>query len=267
MLSVQGCFSLNISVYSSSGKHECKVDLYPKNLTLTGVADEVKSVGRVCLQQTETRSSQRIDKARADHESKVKRRPPRTSSTSVSSSKKDRVQENYQQHLLPVVQEDSWITCKQTEQILNPSVNDTVTESGKSSMDVRERRAPKVHTTPVCSTRTEYDIVTPKKEDVGVLQDAGAARCGSMAPAVVGPRSPHSSQKGKLIYTGLAGLISMLEMFLLVKAEQYLTIDRKICLAFFSRVLQKFNKKHNLTMLAWKKNPGNFLSSVVHIRM
>ncbi|XP_030257122.1 Fanconi anemia group J protein isoform X7 [Sparus aurata] len=163
--------------------------------TPTGVADEVKSVGRVCLQQTETRSSQRIDKARADHESKVKRRPPRTSSTSVSSSKKDRVQENYQQHLLPVVQEDSWITCKQTEQILNPSVNDTVTESGKSSMDVRERRAPKVHITPVCSTRTEYDIVTPKKEDVGVLQDAGAARCGSMGPAVVGPRSPHSSQK------------------------------------------------------------------------
>lgn len=111
-------------------------------------------------------------------------------------------------------------------------------------MDVRERRAPKVHTTPVCSTRTEFDIVTPKKEDVGVLQDAGAAGCGSMGPAVVVPGSPHNSQKGKLIYTGLAGLISMLAMFLLVKAEHYLTIDCKICLAFFSReVLQKFNKK------------------------
>ena len=207
-------------IYSNSGKHECKVNLYPKNVTLTGGGDEVKSVGRVCLQQIETQSSQRTDKARADHESKVNRRPPRTSSTRVYSSKKDRVQENYQPHLLPAIQEDSWLTCQQTEQISNPSVNSAVMESGMSSMDVREHRAPKVHTTTVCSTRTEFDIVTPKKEDVDVLQDAEAAGCGSMGPAVVGPGSPHSSQKGKLIYTGLAGLISMLPMLLHVKVEQ-----------------------------------------------
>ncbi|XP_036930136.1 Fanconi anemia group J protein isoform X4 [Acanthopagrus latus] len=163
--------------------------------TPTGGGDEVKSVGRVCLQQIETQSSQRTDKARADHESKVNRRPPRTSSTRVYSSKKDRVQENYQPHLLPAIQEDSWLTCQQTEQISNPSVNSAVMESGMSSMDVREHRAPKVHTTTVCSTRTEFDIVTPKKEDVDVLQDAEAAGCGSMGPAVVGPGSPHSSQK------------------------------------------------------------------------
>ncbi|XP_036930159.1 Fanconi anemia group J protein isoform X7 [Acanthopagrus latus] len=167
--------------------------------TPTGGGDEVKSVGRVCLQQIETQSSQRTDKARADHESKVNRRPPRTSSTRVYSSKKDRVQENYQPHLLPAIQEDSWLTCQQTEQISNPSVNSAVMESGMSSMDVREHRAPKVHTTTVCSTRTEFDIVTPKKEDVDVLQDAEAAGCGSMGPAVVGPGSPHSSQKDRFI--------------------------------------------------------------------
>ncbi|XP_044057768.1 Fanconi anemia group J protein isoform X2 [Siniperca chuatsi] len=160
--------------------------------TPTGGGYEVKSVGRVSPQQIEIRSSQRrTDQARADQELKVmilalKSRPSRARPVRVYSSKNSRVQ----------VQDDSWITCQQTERILKPSVNDRVTESGKPSVGMREHKAlKKVPVTPVSSTRTEFDIVTPKQEDIRGLQEAGAAGCRATSPAVDGPGSQHCSQE------------------------------------------------------------------------
>ncbi|XP_078103243.1 uncharacterized protein LOC144515917 [Sander vitreus] len=171
---------------------------------------EAKSVGRACLQQIETRSSQRTThKARADHESKaikpgLKSRPSKARPVRVHSSKKDIVQENaYQSHFLPEIQDDSWITCheswitcQQTELIFKPSVNDRETESRESSVGVREHKAlKKVPTTPGSSTRIEFDIVTPKKEDKGGLQEAGAAECSPSSPAEDSPGSQHTKPK------------------------------------------------------------------------
>lgn len=177
----------NIPVYSSSRKHDCQIDLFPNDVTLTGGRYEVKSVGTVSLQLIETRSSQRrTDKARADHELKVmildlKGRPSKARLVGVHSSMKDGVPENsnQMQHVLPEVQEDTRITC-----------HDRVTESGKSSVGLK-----KVPTTPVSSTWTEFDIVTPK-EDKGGLQTAGAARRRPTSPVVDGPGSLHSGEKG-----------------------------------------------------------------------
>lgn len=166
-------------------------------MTLTGGCYEVKSVGTVSLQLIETRSSQRrTDKARADHDLKVmildlKGRPSKARLIGVHSSIKDGVQEhsNQMQHVLPEVQDDTCITC-----------HDRVTESGKSSVGVRGRKAlKKVPTTPVSPTWTEFDIVTPKKEDIGGLQTAGAARHRPTSPVVDGAGSLHSSEKGKVI--------------------------------------------------------------------
>ncbi len=169
---------------------------------MTGGGYEVKSVGRVSPQQIETRSNQRSEKAKADHELKVmipglKSRPSGARPVRVYGSRKDKVQENsYQAHLLPEVQDDSWVPCQQTEQILKPSVNDRVTDSGKTSVGMKGHKAlKKVATTPISSTRTEFDIVTPKQEDIGGLQEAG------LTPPVDGPECQHTSPKGKLIYT------------------------------------------------------------------
>lgn len=171
----------------------------------------MKNVGSVSLQQIETNSQRKTDKARVDHELKVmildlESRPPRSRPVTVCSSKKDRDQENsYEIHLLPEVQADSSIICQQqTEQTWKPSVNDRMTESRKPSVGVRKHKAlEKGHTTPASSTRTEFDIVTPKNEDLGGLEDAGAAGGRLTSPAVDGPGSPHSGQKGKVIYTEL----------------------------------------------------------------
>ena len=77
----------------------------------------------------------------------------------VHSSKRDRVQEEaHHAHFWPEVQEDGGITCKQS----------VVTESGKPSVGVREHKDLKiVPTSPGRSTKTEFDIVTPKQEDIG----------------------------------------------------------------------------------------------------
>ncbi|XP_035857205.1 Fanconi anemia group J protein isoform X2 [Sander lucioperca] len=178
--------------------------------TPSGGCYEAKSVGRACLQQIETRSSQRTThKARAEYESKamkpgLKSRPSKARPVRVHSSKKDIIQENaYQSHFLPEVQDDSWITCheswitcQQTELILKPSVNDRETESGESSVGVREHKAlKKVPTTPGSSTRIEFDIVTPKKEDKEGLQEAGASECSPTSPAEDGLGSQHTRPK------------------------------------------------------------------------
>ncbi|XP_070762033.1 Fanconi anemia group J protein [Enoplosus armatus] len=149
----------------------------PSPSTPTGGCYEVRSVGRVGPQQIETRNSQRrTDEARADHEviPGLKSRQSR-----VYSSKNDEY--SCQVHLLPEVQEDSWITCQQTEQILKLCVGDRVTESRKSLEVLR-----KVPTT-LSSTGTEFDIVATNQENMGGLQEAGAA--------VDGPGSQHSSGK------------------------------------------------------------------------
>lgn len=146
------------------------------------------------LQQIVTRSSQR----RTDSGLKVmiqglKSRPSRTRPV--------RVQEN-QGHVLLEVQDDSWITCQQTQVLLKPSVN--VTESRKSSVGLREHKAlKKVPTTPGSSTRTEFDIVTPKHEDLMGLREAGAAGCSPTSSASDGPGSQHTKPKGKCIYIEL----------------------------------------------------------------
>ncbi|XP_032364148.1 Fanconi anemia group J protein isoform X2 [Etheostoma spectabile] len=170
--------------------------------TPSGGCCEAKSVGRACLHQIETRSSQRkTDTARPDYESKamkpgLKSRPSKARPVRVHSSKKDIVQENAYQSHFPEVEDDSWITCQQTELILKPRVNDSVTESGESSVGVREHRARKKGpTTPGCSTRIEFDIVTPKKEDIGGLQEAGAAGCSPSSPAEDGLGSQHTKPK------------------------------------------------------------------------
>lgn len=177
---------------------------------MTGGGYEVKSVGRVSPQQIETRSSQRTNTAKADHKLKVmilglKSRPSRARSVRVYGSKKNRVQENfYQAHLLPKFEDHSGVPCQQTGKILKPSVNDRVTDSGKSSVGMKEHKAfKKVATIPVSLTRTEFDIVTPKQEDTGGLQEAGAAGCKPTSSAVDGPGSQHTSQKGKLSYIEL----------------------------------------------------------------
>lgn len=46
-------------------------------------------------------------------------------------------------------------------------------------------------------TVTEFDIVTPKQEDVWALQEAGAAESSLSSLAVGGPRSQHTKPKGK----------------------------------------------------------------------
>ncbi|XP_037631188.1 Fanconi anemia group J protein isoform X2 [Sebastes umbrosus] len=155
--------------------------------TLTGGSCKAKSAGRVSLQQIKTRSSQRQTDKGHDHELKVtmmvglKSRPSRARPVRVNCSKKDVVQENaHQAHFWPEVQDDGGITCQS-------SVNDRVTESGKPSVVVRKHKALKiVPTTPGSSTRTEFDIVTPKQEDIGGLQEAGAARCSPTSPEVDG---------------------------------------------------------------------------------
>ena len=155
---------------------------------IAGGSYEAKSVGRVSLQQIVTRSSQR----RTDSDLKVMKSRP-------SRARPVRVQEN-QAHVLLEVQDDSWITCQQTELLLKPSVN--VSESGRSSVGVSEHKAHKtVPTTPGISTRTEFDIVTPKQEDIMALQEAGAAGCGPNNPASDGPGSQHTKPKGKCIYS------------------------------------------------------------------
>lgn len=143
------------------------------------------------LQKTETRSNRRrTDEARADHDLKVmirdsKSRPSKAGLVRVHSSTKDSVSENsYQARVFPDVQDSSCITCHESE---------------KRSVGVKGRKAlKKVPTTPVASTRTEFDIVTSKKEDIGVLQKPGAARRRPTSPAVDGPGSPQSSGKGKV---------------------------------------------------------------------
>ncbi|KAM7413743.1 hypothetical protein PAMA_020899 [Pampus argenteus] len=141
-----------------------------------------KCLGRVSLQQIETRGSQRrTDEARADLELKVltvglKNRPSRAR-TVIHNSNTDTGQQISRQHT---------------------SVNLRVSESDKSSVGVRQHRAlRKLPTTPVSSTRAEFDIVTPKQEDIGVLQEAGAAR-GPSSPPMDAPGSQHNKSKGAL---------------------------------------------------------------------
>lgn len=161
---------------------------------MTGGSYGAKSLGRVSLQQIETRRSQRrTDKARANHELKVltvdlKSRPSRARTVRVNSSRTDRTQA----HDLPEVQEDGWITHQHT------SINLSVTESDKSFVGVKEHMAlKKIPTTPVTSKRVEFDIVTPKQEDIESLQEAGAAG-GPSSPLVDAPGSQHNKSKGKL---------------------------------------------------------------------
>ncbi|KAM7399849.1 hypothetical protein PAMP_019090 [Pampus punctatissimus] len=145
--------------------------------TPTGGGYGAKCLGRVSLQQIETRGSQRrTDEARADLELKVltvglKSRPSRAR-TVIHSSNTDRGQQ---------------ISCQHT------SVNLRVSESVKSSVAVREHRAlKKLPTTPVSSTRAEFDIGTPKQEDMEGLHQAGAA-CSSPSMDALG--SQHSKSK------------------------------------------------------------------------
>lgn len=136
---------------------------------LTGGNYGAKSLGRISLQQVETRRSQRrTDNARPDPELKVptvelKSRASRARTVRVQSSRAGRAQG----HHLPEVQEDSQHTSV-------------------------------LPTTPVRSKRVEFDIVTPKQEDIEALQEAGAA-CSSPSQPVDAPGSPHNKSKGKLI--------------------------------------------------------------------
>lgn len=158
-------------------------------MTSTGGGHELRSLGTVSLQKTETRSSQRrIDEARADHELKAmildsKSRPSRDGLVQVHSSTEDGVSENfYQARVFPEVQVSSCITCHESEEL---------------SVGVRGCKAlNKVPTMPVGSTRIEFDIVTPEKEDTGVLLEPGVVR--PTSPAADGPGSPQSSGKGKV---------------------------------------------------------------------
>ncbi|XP_034556652.1 Fanconi anemia group J protein isoform X2 [Notolabrus celidotus] len=149
----------------------------------TGGGYKGKAVGRVSLSQIETRSSQRRkDQARTDHQRKVvpsglRCRPSRDRPVRLDTYR-------------PEDQGDSWMTCRQTGQILKPA-----SESGKTCVDVRDRKAPKkLLATPVCSARIEYDIVTPKQEVKGGLQEAGGAGCGPTSPAVEGSESQHAKK-------------------------------------------------------------------------
>ncbi|XP_018556622.1 Fanconi anemia group J protein [Lates calcarifer] len=166
----------------------------------TGGGYEVRSVGRVSLQQTETRSSQRrTDTARADHELKVltqglRSRPSRIRDRGAYSSRKNKDQQNaYQAHHLPEGQYDSWISCRQTEHILKQRVNPKVTDLGKSSVGRKEHKALKeVSTTPVIPTTAEFDIVTPRQEELENLQRVVAAECSHTGLAERGPGSQHT---------------------------------------------------------------------------
>lgn len=160
-------------------------------MTLTGGGHELRSLGTVSFQKTETRSSQRrTDKARAGNELKVtirdsKSRPSKAGFVRIHSSTEDGVSENsHQARVFPEVQVSSCITCHESEEL---------------SVDVRGRKALKnVPTTPVGTTRTEFDIVTPE-EDIEVLLEPGEV--GSTSPTVDGPGSPQSNRKGKVLCT------------------------------------------------------------------
>ncbi|XP_042270894.1 Fanconi anemia group J protein isoform X2 [Thunnus maccoyii] len=147
-----------------------------------------KCLGRVSLQQIETRGSRRrTDKSRADPELKVltndlKSRLSRARTVRVHNPRTDRAQ-----------QTDSWITCRPI------SVNLGETESGKSFVGVREHKAlKKLPTTPVSSTKAEFDIVTPKQEDIRGLQDAGAACSPSSLPVDAPGSQPNKSKAIKV---------------------------------------------------------------------
>ncbi|XP_020504664.2 Fanconi anemia group J protein isoform X2 [Labrus bergylta] len=148
--------------------------------TPTGRGDEVKSVGRVSLQQIETRSSQRNkEKAKTDQEC-LKSRPSKVRPVRENRSKTKNT-------CLPEDQDDSWITCRHSEQILKPGVNSRVTETGKPSDGLKEQKALKnVPTTPVGSARIEFDIITPKQEGTQSLHEAGAAGCCPVNPGADG---------------------------------------------------------------------------------
>uniref|UniRef100_A0A3Q1G5Q8 DNA 5'-3' helicase n=1 Tax=Acanthochromis polyacanthus TaxID=80966 RepID=A0A3Q1G5Q8_9TELE len=143
--------------------------------TSTDGGYEGKCHGIVSLQQADARTCQRrVDKARTDSELKVlthglfSSRPSRTRPVLVYSSIIA-----CQEHQLTEVQKDSWIVCQQTGQILKTSAHHKMHEPGRPSESVREHKALKVSTIPVCSTRAEFDIVTPKQEDKGSLGEAG----------------------------------------------------------------------------------------------
>ncbi|XP_034087517.1 uncharacterized protein LOC117556316 [Gymnodraco acuticeps] len=133
-----------------------------------------KSVGSARLRQIGTRSSQRrTNKVRTDQEVKVvigglKSRPSRAKPVRGYRSKKEKVKESaYQDHFLPEAQDDGCIS-----------------ESGKSFLGVRENKTlKKVPITPGSSTWTEFDIVTPKKEDLKIIKEAQAAGCSASRPA------------------------------------------------------------------------------------
>ncbi|KAI3354667.1 hypothetical protein L3Q82_019165, partial [Scortum barcoo] len=168
--------------------------------TQTDRGCEVKSVGRVSPQQTGTRSSQRTGPARTELKVMIlglKSKPSGSRPVRVHGSQRDRVHENsHQAHLLLEIQDDSWVSCQQTEQILKPSVHDRVTDSGRCFVGMKEHNGlKKVATTPVSFMRTEFDIVTPKQEDIQGLQEAGAARRRPANPAEDGPHSQHTGQK------------------------------------------------------------------------
>ncbi|XP_059187977.1 Fanconi anemia group J protein [Centropristis striata] len=142
----------------------------------TGAGCEAKRVGEVSLQQLDAMSSQnRTDEARADHESKatrldLKRRSSRSKPrVRVHCFKKGIDPDNVDQ-----VHHASCISSQETELILKPSVKDRVSVSGGKCSTLN-----KVQTTPGRSIRTEFDIVTPKNEDRGGLQGAGAAGDGA----------------------------------------------------------------------------------------
>lgn len=166
----------------------CLFDLFSNNVT--GRCHEAKGVGRVSDEQIETRSSQRRTyEARADCESRpmalnLKSQLSRVRLVRAHISVKDRVQENSNQvkHVLPEVQETSCISSQ-----------DRVAQSEKSSVGVRGHRVlKKVPTTPVSSTSTEFDIVTPTKEG-----KRGSAHR-SPRPSVSGSAAPQISDKGKV---------------------------------------------------------------------
>lgn len=156
----------------------------------------MKSLGRDSLQLTEMRDSQEMTGRMKVTTMDWKSRPSRVRPIRTNTSKTE-VQQ-YSCHY-PEVQRDSWITRQDTRQVFKSNVDRRETvKSVNLCVGVREQtHRSKVPTTPVISTRAEFDIVTPKQEDLGGLQ--GTA-CGSPVDA---PASQHKKPKGTFlrIYT------------------------------------------------------------------
>lgn len=114
----------------------------------------------------------------------LKSRPSRAKPVRGYRSKKEKVKESaYQDHFLPEAQDDGCIS-----------------ESGKSFLEVRENKTlKKVPITPGSSTWTEFDIVTPKKEDIKIIKEAQAAGCSASRPAEQCTGSEPTKPKGMVL--------------------------------------------------------------------